>query len=208
MQSSSNNFRSPAALARFLLVMAAGLGLDLWSKAQAVRALGSIDAWMPHTSRVYALFDSIGLHLPPVWVPHLRPNAPSKAYELIPGWLHFELTMNEGAVFGMGAGRTLLFVAVSLAAIVFLFHLFARSGRQWFYQIILGMLLAGVLGNMYDRVQYDYVRDMIHALPQWPKLFPWIFNVADVLLCTGVGLMVLHSFVPQPKPAEQAAASK
>jgi signal peptidase II len=208
MRPSTNNFRSPAALARFLLVMLAGLGLDLWTKSYAIRTLGAIDQWAPHTSRVYALLESIGIRLPTVWVPHLRPNVPSKVYELIPGWFQFELTMNEGAVFGMGAGRTLLFVAVSLAAIVFLFYLFAKSGRQWFYQIILGMLLAGVLGNMYDRVQYDYVRDMIHALPQWPKLFPWIFNVADVMLCTGVGLMVLHSFLPQPKPAEQTPAVK
>ena len=42
---------------------------------------------------------------------------------------------------------------------------------------------------------FGYVRDMIHALPRWPKLFPWIFNVADVMLCTGVGLMVLYSLL-------------
>src|SRR2546421_495129 len=65
----------------------------------------------------------------------------------------------------------------------------------FFLTVILGMLLAGVLGNMYDRVVFGYVRDMIHALPRWPKLFPWIFNVADVMLCTGVGLMVLYSLL-------------
>jgi lipoprotein signal peptidase len=34
---------------------------------------------------------------------------------------------------------------------------------------------------------------MIHALPRWPGLFPYIFNVADSLLCVGVGLMIIHS---------------
>jgi signal peptidase II len=87
-------------------------------------------------------------------------------------------------------------VAVSIGAILFLTYLFATSKRrQWFYQLVLGLLLAGVLGNMYDRVVYGYVRDMIHALPRWPDLFPWIFNVADSLLCVGVGLMVLYSFL-------------
>ena len=82
--------------------------------------------------------------------------------------------------------------------------------------MILGLLLAGVLGNMYDRMHFGYVRDMIHALPnsQWPDwvvrllpaawrppvgrgldVFPWIFNVADSLLCIGVSAMLLYTFV-------------
>ena len=56
------------------------------------------------------------------------------------------------------------------------------------------MLLAGVLGNMFDRIRFGYVRDMIHALPMWPRFFPWVFNIADSLLCVGVTLMLLYSF--------------
>src|SRR5215212_4889576 len=85
----------------------------------------------------------------------------------IPGLLHFEYTRNYGAVFGLGQGQKVLFVTVSILAIAFLTYLFASSGRARIYQIILGMLLAGVLGNMYDRVQLGYVRDMLHGLPGW-----------------------------------------
>ena len=116
-----------------------------------------------------------------------------RTIRFIPGWLHFEWTTNHGAVFGLGQGQRWLFIAVSVGAILFLTYLFAVSGRQPLYQIILGMLLAGVLGNMYDRIIFGYVRDMIHALPRWPKLFPWIFNVADSLLCVGVFLMIVYS---------------
>ena len=78
--------------------------------------------------------------------------------------------------------------------------LFAKSGRAPLYQFTLGLLLAGVLGNLYDRANFGYVRDMIHALPQWPRLFPWIFNIADSLLCCGVALMILqYLFVGEPK---------
>src|SRR5688572_19485213 len=130
------NFRSPAALSRFYLTTLLGLAFDLWSKAYAFAHLA---------------------------VPGDSPSSRPHVYELIPGWLEFELTKNEGAVFGIGQGQQFLFIAVSLAAIGFLTYLFVASGRQKFYQCILGLLLAGVLGNMYDRVQYGYVRDMIHA---------------------------------------------
>jgi lipoprotein signal peptidase len=105
-------------------------------------------------------------------------------------------------------------VLVSIAAIGFLTYLFALSAGRRFYQFLLGMLLAGVLGNMYDRVVHGYVRDMIHALPgfYWPDsigqflprawanhgVFPWVFNVADMLLCVGVFLMIVYSFIHRP----------
>ena len=104
-----------------------------------------------------------------------------------------------------GQGQKSLFLGVSVIAIIFLSYLFATSKRQRIYQFILGMLLAGVLGNMYDRIVYGYVRDMIHALPgwKWPGTWqlgqlsgpragslPLIFNVADILLCVGVALVI------------------
>jgi signal peptidase II len=118
-------------------------------------------------------------------------------YQFIPGWLDFEIVKNYGAVFGLGQGARVIFIAVSVGAIIFLTYLFAASGKRWVYQILLGMLLAGVLGNLYDRVTLGYVRDMIHALPEWKNFFPWVFNVADSCLCTGVGLMVIYSLAAE-----------
>jgi len=137
------------------------------------------------------------------------------AYKFIPGWLHFEAVANQGAVFGLGQGQRYLFLAVSTGAIVLLTWLFLNSGRARFYQVVLGMLLAGVLGNMWDRTMYGYVRDMFHMLPgrEWPQfvqnalsfipyirgpIFPWIFNVADSLLCVGVAISMAYS-IWQPK---------
>src|SRR5688572_1340367 len=123
----TDNFRSPAALARFLLTMLIGLSLDLWTKVLAEQ--------------------------------HLRDAPPVR---FIPDWLHFTYTENRGAVFGIGQGQRAMFLAVSVLAIGFLTYLFATtSRRQRFYQFLLGMLLAGVLGNMYDRMVFGYVRDMI-----------------------------------------------
>jgi signal peptidase II len=125
---------------------------------------------------------------------------PPRTYEFITGFLHFEFVKNPGAVFGLGQGNRWLFVFASVLAVVFLTYLFLTSGRRWMYQIILGMLLAGVLGNVYDRILLGYVRDMIHAFPRW-GIFPYVFNVADSLLCVGVGLMILYSWVVGPSAA-------
>ena len=193
--------RSPAALSRFLLVTVVGLAADLWTKVWAFNALVYNQARVGDVVRV-----------------------DSRTHEFIPGWLHFHCTANQGAVFGIGQGNRWLFVVVSVLAIGFLGYLFATSGRQRFYQVVLGMLLAGVLGNMYDRLFHGYVRDMIYIFPgkYWPawltrrlpdwewtqgQVFPWIFNVADTLLCTGVALMLVYSvFVPQTPAARRESA--
>lgn len=137
---------------------------------------------------------------------------------LIPNFLNLRFTRNYGAVFGLGQGGRPVFIVVSIGAVLFLSYLFALSGRQRWYQVILGMLLAGVLGNMYDRVAFGYVRDMIWALPDWPNplrgffphwqtVFPWIFNVADTLLCVGVASLLLFGLVQDARARRQAATT-
>jgi signal peptidase II len=174
----AQTIRSPAAILRFAGVCAAGLAVDLLTKVWAFRTL----------------------LISMTTTPEGRVHVASDTYRLIPGWLHFDVTVNQGAVFGVGQGQRWLFVAVSVLAVLFLSYLFAVSRKnQWAYQMLLGLLLAGVLGNMYDRVVFGYVRDMIHALPRWPKLFPWIFNAADSMLCVGVFLMVVYSIIHRPE---------
>lgn len=189
---SLDNFRSFFPLMRYVLTAIIGLSLDLWTKWYAFEKLVYDVVRTSDGSRVIA-----------------RPP-----FRLIPGWLEFNAHTNDGAVFGLGQGQRWLFVLISLAAIAFLTFLFAASQRQRFYQFILGLLLAGVLGNLYDRVRYAYVRDMIHALPSinWPgtqqPVFPWIFNVADSLLCVGVSLMILYSLMHDPRDHPAATVSE
>ncbi len=196
-----SNFRSPAALARFFLVMLVGLLADLGTKYWAYAMLVD-NTYVTREGRV----EVVSVQPNPVFIPHV---------------IELHVTNNHGAVFGMGQGKRWFFIVVSIVAIGFLTYLFVQSGHQKLYQVILGLLLAGVLGNMYDRAVYGYVRDMIYGLPGWawpgewsigflnypanPErlFFPWIFNIADMMLCTGVFLMIVYSlFQPNPKPSE------
>lgn len=71
---------------------------------------------------------------------------------LIPNVLEFFTTLNPGALFGIGAGHTEVFLIASVLALVLVLWMFAHSPRQqWVSQLALGAILAGALGNMYDR---------------------------------------------------------
>ncbi len=80
---------------------------------------------------------------------------------VIPGWLEFRRSLNDGAVFGSFTGYVGVFIAASLVALAFVFYLFIKSTRrQWGLHVALAMILAGAIGNLYDRafIQADVVR--------------------------------------------------
>lgn len=126
---------------------------------------------------------------------------------VIPGALNLQLTLNQGAVFGSAQGMRPVFISVSILATAVILVLLYRSPRgAWFYQAGLALILGGALGNLYDRVEYAAVRDMLHMLPG-TGLWPWIFNVADVALVCGVGLVLVVSWWSEHQRAKQAKAN-
>lgn len=126
---------------------------------------------------------------------------------LIPGILGFQTTVNRGAVFGIGQGKVMFFLAFSVVALGLILYLFATTDRkQWVTHLSLGMILSGALGNMYDRAVYAGVRDMLKftCFKFGDKdYYPYIFNIADILLCVGVPLLMLcWLLAPKHKPAK------
>ena len=121
---------------------------------------------------------------------------------LVPKVLSLQLTLNEGAVFGLGEGGRWIFIAFSLVAAGVICVIFARSAAgRIVLHLSLAAVLAGALGNLYDRLRFGVVRDMLHLFPdvhlpfgwRWPngssEVYPWIFNIADV--CLVIGLLLL-----------------
>ena len=140
--------------------------------------------------------------------------------EVIPGILNFTLVLNPGAVFGIGAGKRWIFVGFTLVAIAFAGWMFARwtTARDRWTHAALGLLVAGGLGNLYDRVLYACVRDFIHPLPgvklpfgiTWPngsdEVWPYVSNVADAFLIAAIAMLLVVSF-RKPAPGSSAAGS-
>lgn len=196
MPPSSSNFRSLPALLAFALTAVLGLAADLWSKQVAMQHLAPEGVvFNPNRGRHEIVVSETGAMV---------------TVHVIPGWLHFQGMLNEGAVFGIGQGQRWFFVVISIAALGFVLRLFAASGNHRFYQFILGMILGGIIGNMYDRVMFGYVRDFLYIFPgkRWPgshlELFPWIFNIADSLLCVGVALIFLYVLRGSPTTRDAA----
>jgi lipoprotein signal peptidase len=81
-----------------------------------------------------------------------RSLAPDEVRTVVPGVLEFRRSLNDGAVFGSLTGHVELFLAASVLALGFVLYLFWNSlARQWVLHVALGAILAGTLGNFYDR---------------------------------------------------------
>jgi signal peptidase II len=222
--------RSVRAHVRLWLLALLGLAADLWSKAWA--------------------FD------------HLKPG---EVRPFISGLLEFRLSLNPGALFGLGSGLVPVFIVASIAALGFVVYLFAGTRRnQWILHAALALILAGALGNLYDRTfeRRDMLRlanedgrgpitvlgdiegdrsapvisfrPWLHSvrridrkdLVEPPRrvgvvrdflkfqlkvgerdVWPWVFNLADVFLVIGVGVLLISYCVRAPHVAVRAPDS-
>lgn len=145
---------------------------------------------------------------------------PHDPVPVIPAILSLQLTVNEGMVFGIGKGGRWFFVVVSIVAVGLISFFFARShARAYVFHLALAMIMAGALGNLYDRIVYSGVRDMLYLFPDWhlpfgltwpggaSGLYPWIFNIADVLLLTGLCIIFIITLLHERQRQKAEAAA-
>jgi signal peptidase II len=177
-------FSSPASIARFVVPAAVGLAADLWLKA-------------------WSFPDGVPAQGPAGR--HPAEFAFGQDWPVISHVLGFQTTVNHGAVFGIYQGMAFYFLLFSLFAMAMILWVFATSRRShWIVHIALGMITAGALGNLYDRAMFNGVRDMLRFYVNW---YPYIFNIADVMLCIGVPLLMLRwLFVKDTLPGTGQAA--
>jgi signal peptidase II len=109
---------------------------------------------------------------------------------------------NTGAAFGSFRGNNTFFIAISSVALVIVLGLLlrARTPDRW-RDLSLALLLAGILGNLTDRLVYGHVIDFLLFNLHIPYAHPWpAFNVADSCISVAVVLFIIHSFSKQKSP--------
>jgi lipoprotein signal peptidase len=117
--------------------------------------------------------------------------------------------VNHGALFGLGREHRALangiFAGVSVLAAVAIAYWGLRhlSSKDGLLSVALGLILAGTLGNLYDRIVYGGVRDFLHFYWfEWP-----VFNVADCCLVCGACLLLIQAFWAQPDHQSKPVAT-
>ena len=179
-------FSFPGNAVLFLIILATGLWADLGTK-----------------SYIFSNYYSPGTdHQPAHW--------------WIEGICGIQTSTNPGALFGILAGYHLMFAAISFVFLGFILTwLFGFGGlRDRWLSICFGMISAGILGNLYDRLGYghgfglpeicrNHVRDWIlFRLEGVPGFDPWPnFNIADSLFVVCAILLFIHGLFRPPVPA-------
>lgn len=116
--------------------------------------------------------------------------------KLIQGWkysnalLNLVYIENTGAAFSIMQNSTKVLIIVSFVAILAIFYYVVKNLRETYMKelLFLAFLLSGILGNMYERVVFGYVRDFFElTFVNFP-----IFNISDVFINIGVlGIIIL-----------------
>jgi signal peptidase II len=165
------------------------------ARGTSIDPTGNPDATRPRRRRAWLLFavvavvwyavDQLTKHLA---VQHLADGRPR---EVVGSILQLRLLHNPGAAFSMGTGATVVLSCLAIAATVVVLW-FSRRLVDPVWAVAFGLLLAGIDGNLTDRLLRDpaplrgQVVDFLE-LPHWP-----VFNIADVGINVGAVLLLVQ----------------
>lgn len=110
--------------------------------------------------------------------------------QLIEGVLNFTYVENTGAAFGSFSENRAVFMCFSVLIIAVLsFAVYKFHGKNKLFDVCLGLILGGGVGNMIDRVRLGYVVDFIDfcAFDFWK----YVFNIADSAVVVGCILAIV-----------------
>jgi len=193
---------------KYIILLAVTVGivaLDQWTKYEAVGSLTArFDGLETAGERLKAMYGE-----PPPVGRDGRHFQSKRSVELSERFLRLRYEENPGAAWGMFRNlppnvRGPLFHIVSLGAVILIGYYFTKlSGTNpaekwalWGLSLVLG----GALGNYVDRVARGFVVDFVQA--HWMDQAYWpSFNVADMAICVGVGMLIVDAFVRKEKPA-------
>lgn len=123
---------------------------------------------------------------------------PGSSVPVIPGIFHLTYVLNPGAAFGILEHQTWFFVAVAFGLFAAILFFYPRIPPGYgLLRVGIGLQVGGAVGNVVDRLQTGYVVDFFD-FRVWP-----VFNVADIAIVVGVGLIVYSLLFPRGKRADE-----
>ena len=127
---------------------------------------------------------------------------PISSFPIIKDVLHLTYVENKGAAFGILQDRRWVFMVVS-TVVMLIITVAVFKYKKYFHPLMLTGLaftVGGGFGNMIDRTVLGYVVDFIDfRLIHFP-----VFNVADIAVCVGAGLLMIHFLIMEEKEKKEA----
>jgi signal peptidase II len=150
--------------------------------------------------------------VPPVCVPDehggvVYQRIPLPSRPLVAGVMRLTYAENCGAAFSMlrtapAWVRASVFGLATVGASIMLMVMFVRGSGGKLFAAAVPFILAGALGNLSDRLRHGFVIDFLQVDPQ---LFVYpVFNVADIVIVVGVGLLLIDGML-KPRPDGKSA---
>ncbi|MDD2430339.1 MAG: signal peptidase II [Firmicutes bacterium] len=109
--------------------------------------------------------------------------------EVIPGILNISLVKNDGAAFGILAGKTWFLIPIAIIFVIYLFLQREKISKIPFAKWGAPIAAAGTLGNAIDRIFRGYVIDFIDVP------FFSVFNIADIGITVGILLIAVGLYL-------------
>ena len=127
--------------------------------------------------------------------------------EIFGGFVPLTLAYNRGAAFGISVGddSRWFFIPITILALILLLVLLKQAARRdWLRLVSISMVVAGALGNLYDRVRWDrgvvdFIGPIDLGIMDWP-----IFNVADMSITCGAVLLAISFWEEERRERAEA----
>lgn len=118
---------------------------------------------------------------------------------VIKGFFSLSYLENRGAAFGIFQNRVYLLAAVTIIVLLgMVYYMLRYKPESRLLKISFAFIISGALGNLYDRLSYNYVVDFLMFHYKEVYYFP-SFNVADMLVVSGTALMLLYLIKEEAK---------
>lgn len=129
-----------------------------------------------------------------------------KRIDFLGGFFRFDLTYNQGGVFGIMQGHKDFFMVVSIIVLILMVaYYFYEKNMPDLFRIAMALIIGGAAGNIFDRLVpgrpgvVDFISVGVDGVYRWPT-----FNIADSLIIAGAALLIIIVYMEdKKKPAEE-----
>lgn len=125
---------------------------------------------------------------------------------VIKDFFHITYVLNKGIAFGMLYGKVNGIIIIGIAAVIAITYYYIKNSKEltMWSTIAVMLILAGAMGNLYDRIFRGSVVDFLDFRGIWQ----YIFNIADSYINVGAGMIIIETLIKKNTNTELKEETK